>query len=49
MTEVLPKLSPFTKLSDRVWRILGLNPGKFTLQGKIIMLIIRVKRIFFNK
>ncbi|CAO3619022.1 unnamed protein product [Cunninghamella echinulata] len=39
MTEVLPKLAPFTRLSDRVWRVLGLNPGKFTLQGTNTYLI----------
>ncbi|CAO3616590.1 unnamed protein product [Cunninghamella blakesleeana] len=39
MTELLPKLAPFTKLSDRVWRVLGLNPGKFTLQGTNTYLI----------
>lgn len=29
----LPELPNFTQLTDRVWRVMGLNPGKFTLQG----------------
>ncbi|KAI8645174.1 beta-lactamase-like protein [Parasitella parasitica] len=29
----LPELPEFTQLTDRVWRVMGLNPGKFTLQG----------------
>ena len=29
----LPSLPPFSRLTSRVWRILGLNPGAYTLQG----------------
>jgi len=31
--EGLPEIDPETRLSSRVLRITGLNPGSFTLQG----------------
>lgn len=33
MTEKLEALENISRLSERVVRILGQNPGKFTLQG----------------
>ncbi|KAF7720996.1 hypothetical protein EC973_005633 [Apophysomyces ossiformis] len=33
MSDKLPALPNFSRLSERVWRILGLNPGQWTLQG----------------
>jgi hypothetical protein len=35
MTSVLQEIPHFTKLSERVVRILGLNPGHLTLQGSL--------------
>ncbi|KAI9309504.1 beta-lactamase-like protein [Cunninghamella echinulata] len=33
MARNLPHLPNFAKLSDRVWRVMGLNPSSFCLQG----------------
>mmetsp|Transcript_27786 Transcript_27786/g.77700 ORF Transcript_27786/g.77700 Transcript_27786/m.77700 type:complete len:285 (+) Transcript_27786:64-918(+) len=35
----LPALEDVGKLSDRVWRVLGQNPGNFTLQGSNVYLV----------
>ena len=40
----LPPLPEFSRLSDRVHRVLGLNPSAFTLQGNLFSFFLQAPK-----